>query len=176
MRGDTRSCRVRPPRRGASLLELLATMTAASIVMATAVGLVHRSYALETRSRHAGADERTALRLARLFRADVHTAGTARCAAGADVAWLIVLDGPSTTVTYTATATGLARITAPTDGPPTREDFEFSRGSSWSARCERRLVTLSGTSAAVGSRRPPVVIDVVAALDERPPGADGAAP
>lgn len=176
MRGDTRSRRVRSPRRGASLLELLATMTAASVVMATAVGLVHRSYALETRSRLAGADERTALRLARLFRADVHTAGTARCAAAADAAWLVVLDGPSTTVTYAATATGLARTTVAVDGPPTREDFVFSRGASWSARCAGRLVTLSGTSAAAGSGRPPVVVDIVAALDERPPGADGASP
>ena len=34
-------------RRGVSLVELLAAMTAASVVMATSLGLVHRSFSFE---------------------------------------------------------------------------------------------------------------------------------
>ena len=66
-------------RRGASLFELMAAMTAASVVMATSVGLVHRSFTFESRSRQVLADERTTARLARQFRSDIHQARCVRC-------------------------------------------------------------------------------------------------
>ena len=72
--------RIHPQRRrAASLLELLAAMSAASIVTAAAAGLVHKSFSLESRSRSTVAEERTALRLARQFRADIHTGLSATC-------------------------------------------------------------------------------------------------
>jgi hypothetical protein len=176
MPGSPHARRSHPERCGASLVELLAAMTAASVVMATAVDLVHRGYRIESRSRHTIADERTAVRLAREFRADVHAAGTARCATAADAAWLVVLDGPAGMVTYAATPAGLERITQPAAGPPTREAFSFFGAASWGARRDGRLVSLSGTSTAADGRRPPVVVDIVAALDERSAATGGEAP
>lgn len=161
-------------RAGVSLVELLAAMTAASVVMSAAVSLVHRGYALESRSRQSIADERTALRLARQVRADVHAADRVRWAAAADGPWLLRIEGPTGTVTFAATAVGLERIEQPSVGAPSREDFRFSREASWVTRGDGTLVSLSGTSVADPSRRPPLVIDIVAALGTRsPPGPGG---
>lgn len=163
-------------RRGASLVELLASMTAASVVMAAAVGLVHRSYEFESRSRRALADERTALRLARHFRVDVHAARAARCAAAAGREWIVVLEGPGATITYAATATGLERIVTPSEGPPSREVFAFSRDAVWAAHEAGGLVSLAGTSVQDVTRRPRLVLEVAAALDPAAPATRGIEP
>lgn len=176
MTGTHPGSRPRPAtRRAASLVELLATMTAASVVMAAAVGLLHRSYAFESRSRHALADERAALRLARQFRADAHAARGARCAA-ADRAWLVVLEGRGATITYAPTAKGIERVVTAAEGPPSRDDFAFSRGAAWAAHQAGGLVSLSGSSAQDGGRRPRLVLDIVAALDTAPSVPRGSVP
>lgn len=164
MRRDRRHRSLDPCRAGVSLVELLAAMTAASVVMSAAVSLVHRGYALESRSRQTIADERTALRLARQLRADVHAADRVRWAAVPDEPWLIMIDMPTGTVTYATTAVGLERIVKPPVGMPSREDFTFSREASWVVRGDGSLVSLSGTSVEDRSRRPPLVIDIAAAL------------
>jgi hypothetical protein len=153
------------PRRGISLIELLAAMTAASVVMATAVGLVHRSFSLESRSRQVLGDERTAVRLARQFRADVHAAVAVRCvAAPAADAVLVVIDASDGTVRYRHTSAGLGRFAEQATGEVGREDFRFSRPVTWTADCRERLVSLRGIAAGGSTRLPRLLIDVVAAV------------
>jgi type II secretory pathway pseudopilin PulG len=155
-------------RRGISLLELLAAMTAATVVMGTAMSLVHTSYRFESRSRIARADEQTALRLARQFRTDVHEAGSATLQRdGAADAPLVVFTGPNGRTAYRPLARGLVRTVEPTSGTPGREEFLLSRPVAWTVNAEGFLVSLSGSSTDDG-RRPQLAIDVAAAV---PPGA-----
>jgi hypothetical protein len=142
-------------------------MAAASVVMATAMGLVHTSYRLESRARLVRADEQTALRLARQFRTDVHEARSATLPrdAAAD-APLVALTGPTGGIAYRPLAQGLVRTTQPDSDQPTREEFLFSRPILWTTAAEGLLVSLSGSSADDG-RRPQLAIDVAAAV---PPG------
>ena len=156
----------RSHRRGISMLELLAAMAAASVVMATAMSLVHTSYRFESRSRIVRADERTALRLARQFRTDVHEAHSTTLPreAAAD-APLVALTGPTGRIAYRPLAQGLVRTTQPDSGPPTREEFVFSRPIVWTAAAEGSLITLSGSSADDG-RRPQLTLDVAAAVPQ----------
>ena len=152
-------------RRGVSLVELLAAMTAASVVMATSLGLVHRSFSFESRSRGILADERTALRLARQFRADVHEAITAT--GGPDDApggGLVAIGCPASRITYRREAAGLVRLTELTTGAATREQYSFSRPVEWAMRTEGRLVSLSGTTAAAAAGQPSLALEVVAVL------------
>jgi hypothetical protein len=157
----------RSQRRGISLIELLAAMTAATVVMGTAMSLVHTSYRFESRSRIVRADERVALRLARQFRTDIHEAQSATLLreAAAD-APLVVLTGPTGRIAYRPLAQGLLRTTQPDSDQPTREEFLFSRPIIWTTAAEGLLVSLSGSSADEG-RRPQLAIDVAAAV---PPG------
>jgi hypothetical protein len=155
-------------RRGISLLELLAAMAAATVVMGTAMSLVHTSYRFESRSRMARADERTALRLARQFRTDIHESTSAMVSRNAVAdAPLVVLFGPTGRIAYRPHPRGLVRTVASPPGSPGREDFVFSRPIAWTASEEGSLVTLSGSSTADG-RQPQVAIEVSAAV---PPGA-----
>jgi len=139
-------------------------MTAATVVMGTAMSLVHTSYRLESRARLVRADEQTALRLARQFRTDVHEARSATLPrdAAAD-APLVALTGPTGGIAYRPLAQGLVRTTQPHSGPPAREEFLFSRPIAWMAAEEGLLVTLSGSSAD-DARRPQLAIDVAAAV------------
>lgn len=161
----TSVCSRRDPRRGISLIELLAAMTAASVVMATAVGLVHRSFSLESRSRQVLGDERTAVRLARQFRADVHAAVGVRCAAApAADAVIVMIDAPDGPVTYRHSSTGLVRLVGQAAGEVGREEFRFWRPVIWTAECQERLVSLRGIAAGGSTRLPRLLIDVVAAV------------
>lgn len=175
MKSDS-SCNTR--RRGISLIELLAAMTAASVVMATAVGLVHRSFSLESRSRQVLGDERTAVRLARQFRADVHAAVGVRGAAGqAADAVIVVIDAADGSVTYRHTATGLGRLVEQAAGEVSREEYRFSRPVTWSAECQERLVSLRGIAPGESTRLPRLLVDVVAAVPRLALGATpGATP
>jgi hypothetical protein len=139
-------------------------MTAATVVMGTAMSLVHTSYRFESRSRIVRADERTALRLARQFRTDVHEASSTTLPREADAdAPLVALTGLTGGIAYRPLAQGLVRTTQPDSGPPAREEFLFSRPIAWTAAEEGSLVTLSGSSADDG-RRPQLAIDVAAAV------------
>lgn len=176
IRHATRSRRRGSARWGASLIELLAALTASSVVMATAVGLVHRSYALECRSRRTISGERTALRLARAFRADVHGGGTARCAVAPDATWLVEIEGTSVRVTYAATVHGLERVAQPVDGAPMRELYPFPQGTSWRASRDGRIVSLLAIPPATGAGGPPIVVEVVATLGPDAIAAGGETP
>lgn len=164
-------------RRGISLIELLAAMTAASVVMATAAGLVHRSFTFESRSRQVLGDERTAVRLARQFREDVHAATDVRCrTAGAADPAIVVIEGPHGTVTYRATDAGLVRLVDHPAGGVSREDYRVSRPITWTADCQERLVSLRGVATGNSSRLPRFVAEVMAAMPPVAATMPGAAP
>ncbi|MGI9177841.1 MAG: prepilin-type N-terminal cleavage/methylation domain-containing protein, partial [Pirellulales bacterium] len=149
-------------RRGISLVELLAAMAAASVVMATAMGLVHTSYRLESRARLVRSDEQTALRLARQFRTDVHEARTVMQPGVANNP-LVSFTGPTGRIDYRPLAQGLVRTTQPATGPTAREEFVFSKPIDWTAEMDRGLVTLRGSSTTDG-RHPPLAIEAAAAV------------
>ncbi|MBU6223126.1 MAG: hypothetical protein KGR24_10330 [Planctomycetes bacterium] len=139
-------------------------MAAASVVMGTAMSLVHTSYRFESRSRMARADERTALRLARQFRTDIHESTSAMVSRNAVAdAPLVVLTGPTGRIAYRPHPQGIVRIVASPRGTPGREDFVFSRPIAWTVAREGSLVTLSGSSANDG-RRPQLAIQMSAAV------------
>jgi len=159
-------------RRAASLLELVAAMSAASFVTAAAAGLVHKSFSLESRSRTAVAEERTALRLARQFRADIHAGLSATCSPDAAAeADLVRIEGPAGSVVYRRKGTGLVRIETAVARGLTQDDFFFRQSVSWAAHQNGRLVTLLGStsvrdtaSTASSPQRPRPAITISAAL------------
>jgi Tfp pilus assembly protein PilW len=158
------STSVRPDRRrGASLFELMAAMSAASVVIATSTTLVHRTFTIESRSRAVIADERTALRLARQFRTDIHEAATVLVSGGTPDTPLVEFTVAEGSVVYRATDTGLLRIAASDSAETAREGFSFTKPVAWHATRDGRLVTLSGSAAADASPRPKLAIDIVAA-------------
>ena len=156
------------PRRGASLFELMAAMSAASVVLATSTALVHRTFFIESRSRAVVADERVALRLARQFRTDVHEASTvAVCRDDSDAPLVDIADGEGS-VRYRVTESGLLRVAMSGTAEACREPFSFSRPVTWTVRREGLLIMLSGSAAADASPRPKLAVDIVAAA--RPGG------
>ena len=155
--------------RGISLLELLAAMSTASLVMAAATALVHRAISTESRARIMRTEERTALRLGRRFRADVHEGRvTARDDDGAEAS-LLTLHGPAGSIDYRPVEGGLMRLARPVGGRETREAFLFHRPMAWTSGRDGRLVMLRGTTADHTTTLPPTVIELMATDD---PGDD----
>jgi hypothetical protein len=64
-------------RRGASLVELLMVMSAATVVLTMSASLIHRLLHAQSKARAFSDVERTSLRLAQVFRQDVHQATSA---------------------------------------------------------------------------------------------------
>jgi hypothetical protein len=157
-------------RRGASLFELMAAMTAASVVMATSVGLVHRSFTYESRSRQVLADERTAARLARQFRSDVHQARCVRCEGAGEPSQhgseplLLVIEVPEGSIRYRLMETSLARLMSDAHGGTHRESYRFSRPVSWTASHDGTLISLQGRIESHSPHRPRLAVDLVAAV------------
>ena len=165
-------------RRGASLFELMAAMSAATVVIATAAALVHRTFTIESRSRAVVADERAALRLARQFRADVHEATSISCPGSDADAPLIEITGIEGRVVYRTTGSGLVRLATSGTAEAARESFSFSRPVTWHAAADGGLVTLSGTAAADVTPRPRLGLEIVAAAgpNTAAPAAPGGSP
>ena len=158
-------------RRGVSLFELMAAMTAASVVMATSVGLVHRSFTFESRSRQVLADERTAARLARQFRSDIHQARSVQCEGaggqterGGEPLVLVVIEVPEGSIRYRLMETSLTRLMSDAAGETHRESYRFSRPVSWTASHVGTLVSLQGRIESHSPHRPRLAVDLVAAV------------
>jgi hypothetical protein len=165
-------------RRGASLFELMAAMSAASVVIATSAALVHRTFTIESRSRAVVADERAALRLARQFRADVHEATSITCPGSDADAPLIEITGIEGRVVYRTAGSGLVRVVTSGTAEVARESFPISRPVAWHATHDGRLVTLSGSAAADATPRPRLALEIAAAAGSNAlgPAATGGAP
>lgn len=149
--------------RGASLVELIAAMSAASVVMATSAALVHRTFSIESRSRAVVADERVALRLGRQFRSDIHEAAAVAVCSGDPAIPVVAITTPEASIAYRVTDSGLLRIATSGTTEATREPFTFSRPATWQATHAGRLITLSGSAAADASPRPQLAVEIVAA-------------
>jgi type II secretory pathway component PulJ len=166
-------------RRGASLFELMAAMSAASVVIAASAALVHRTFSIDSRSRAVVADEHTALRLARLFRTDIHEATTVTCPGGDADPPLVAIKTQGSSIVYRANGSGLVRVATSGTADAAHESFSFARPVTWHAAREGRLVTLSGSAAADATPRPRLGLEIVAATAARSavtPQAPGGSP
>lgn len=114
-------------RRGVSLIELLMTMSACTVVLTLTGVLLQRAMRVQIESRAAASAERNALRLAAQFRGDVHEAKSvaANASAGGGEAFLrLELDG-GRNVEYSRHENVLQRVESGGDKPAWREEFAF---------------------------------------------------
>lgn len=152
-------------RRGVSLLELLAVMTACGVIVSVGVGLVHRALRLESASRDLLERERTALVLGRRFRLDVRSATQASVSAIATTGDTVVeLRYPAGERVAYVIRDGLLERLAERAGRDTRESFAVRPGTRWTASREGRLVTLAGRSDEPVGTGPQTDIELVARL------------
>ena len=116
------------PRRGISLIELLAVLSGCSVVLGLTASLLHQTMRAQSHTRDFFDIERNAQRLARQFRSDVHAAAADPIdvdAAGAGELLRIQLpDGQS--VAYQRAAEKIIRIASQSDGPTAREEYALS--------------------------------------------------
>lgn len=156
-------------RRGFTLVEMLVTMTVASVAMSTAVALLHRALRLESASRRVLERERAALVLGRQFRADIHRAREVVCAGDPLTAGVVL--GATTavgTIDYRAVPGGLERVES-RGGRTIREAFPSPPGTRWWAVREGRVVILRAEASAGATTGPPLAVEVAAIVG----GADG---
>lgn len=153
-------------RRGMTLVEVLLTITASTMVVGVAGGLLHRGLRLEAASRETLHGERTALVLARQFRADIRAARTVACTADglpADVVLRVQPAGEGAIV-YRAARGGLVREQPLPTNRMAREAFSFPAAVRFESVRGDGVVTLAGTGGGEPGEGPPIDIEVVAAL------------
>ena len=153
-------------RRGMTLVEVLLTITASTMVVGVAGGLLHRALRLEAASRGALQGERTALVLARQFRADIRAARTVACTADglpADVV-LRVQPAGEEAIVYRAVRGGLVREQPLPANRIAREAFSFPAAVLFGSVRGDGVVSLVGTGGGAPGEGPPIDIEVVAAL------------
>ena len=153
-------------RRGVTLVELLLTITATTVIMGVAGSLLHRSLRLEAASRGAMQAERTALVLARRFREDVRTARGVACTADGLPEGVVLRMQPAEEgeIVYRAVAGGLVREEALPAGRVAREAFAFPAAVRFQSAREAGVVTLTGTGGGEPGEGPPIDIEAVAVL------------
>jgi hypothetical protein len=153
-------------RRGMTLVEVLLTITASTMIMGVAGGLLHRALRLEAASRGALQGERTALVLARQVRADIRAARTVACTADglpADVV-LRVQPAGEEAIVYRAVRGGLVREQTLPTNRSAREVFSFPAAVRFESVRGDGVVSLVGAGGGVPGEGPPIDIEVVAAL------------
>jgi len=141
----------RTARRGASLLELLIVMSAATVILTITAALVHRVMLAHSKARAFVDIERTSLRLANAFRSDVHQAIAASIAQGAaDGAAFLKLELPADQrIEYRRDGGIILRILLDSDRIASREAFTFPSESEVAIKKDGpRLIALSINSRA----------------------------
>jgi hypothetical protein len=126
-------------RRGLSLVELMVAMTGVSMVLATTAALLHGVMRAQSESRRFFDDERSSVRLARQWRADLHAAESITAAEplpasgsaeGEPTALATLLLPAGRRIEYSLAGSGdrIVRLTKPLDGSGQigREDFPFA--------------------------------------------------
>lgn len=162
-------------RRGASLAELLAVMTAMGVVMSASAGLVHTGMRLQSASRQELERDRTAMRLARQFRDDVRQALSATSVeamrrddrqSGVSAIVLQLVLPADTTVEYHSGPKGLSRLRT-AGGRTAHEDFVFESPLQWTAAEIGQCLVLTGRPSEKAAADPhgprPLEVEVVAA-------------
>jgi type II secretory pathway pseudopilin PulG len=120
---------LRKPARGITLIETLVTMTLLVIVMTLAGALLEIVLRVERSGREQQARTIATLRLARLFRSDIHAAESAEAPASDPPGSSLSLRlDPASRVTYEMNRGRLTRIVRFGDSVLTRESFQVSIG------------------------------------------------
>lgn len=152
--------------RGISLVELLLTLSACSVILTLSAGLIHRAMHAQSKSRAFADVERNAMRLGNAFRRDIHAAdqalsGDETLAEGAVLRLRLAGDE---TVEYRRAGGVVQRVGLAGDVVQSREEFSFPAEISLTVEQETpRLVVFSITT--------PVVTASAAPMDKRPPPA-----
>ena len=134
-----------PRRRGISLVELLLTLSACTVILTMSAGLIHRAMHAQTKARLFFDVERSACRLGDSFRRDVHAAHSAAVGdeAGGGVLLRLQLAGGQF-VEYRQTAGRVERLWHVDGNVRAREMFVFPRDTRLQAQQESpRLLILS---------------------------------
>lgn len=166
----------RSRRRGTSLIEVLAVLTAMSVAMSVAAGLLHRGMRMQSDSRQYLERDRTALRLARQIREDASRATQVVC--GGDMAEsgegdqldsktiLRVARDDGSMVVYRTRRNGLVRLLTAADGRSSREDYPLAGRLLWSVAREQSVLTLDATplAGAGETQGVPLELQVVAGI------------
>jgi type II secretory pathway component PulJ len=131
-------------RRGASLVELIAVMSACSVILTMSAGLIHRAMLAQSQTRSFFDVERSALRLSGQFRRDVHRANAVPENAAMEEGTFLRLQLPDhETVEYRRLAHRVLRVLSHNGQTVSREEFPFSTAIDVAVREEaspRRLV------------------------------------
>ena len=118
-------------RRAISLIELLAVLSGCSVVLGLTASLLHQTMRAQSHTREFFDVERSAQRLARQFRSDVHAAAAdsidivdSKNADGSELLRLRLPDGQ--TIAYQRSAAKVIRIVTQADAPTAREEYVLS--------------------------------------------------
>jgi hypothetical protein len=169
-------------RQGASLVELLVVMSAATVILTITAALLHRIMLAHSKARAFMDAERTSLRLANTFRSDVHqaiSASTAETIAEGDAFLKLELPGGQR-LEYRREEGTISRILLDGDRIVSREAFFFPPEIEITSQKDgSRLIALSissrpaETASADGNSTPPayfipINLHVEAALSRNP--------
>jgi type II secretory pathway component PulJ len=171
----------RSARRGVSLVELMVTLSACSVLLSMCAMLMHRMFHSHRRGTVATAQEQTLWRLETAFRRDVLLARAVQGAQDDLPAEVFVrLDmGNSVTIDYRLAETQIKRMVQRPATPSSREQFQFAQPvSAQVARSSASVVQLQLKSIPPAEDvnpaylPPPVLLEVTAQQtgDAIPPG------
>lgn len=133
-------------RRGVSLVELLLVMSAATVILTMSAGLIHRIMHAQSKARSFVDVERTSLRLANVFRRDVHQAidATAGDSDAGEGLFLRLKLPENQTIEYRRQPGAVLRLLLEDSRNVSREEFTFPPGIELTIRKDQpRLVVLS---------------------------------
>jgi len=113
-------------RRGTTLIELMVTISTASVLLLLATSVVHRMMRFESKSRQRASVHRTAVRLSHDFRKDIHQADSFQIRGREDQPPTIRLVLPEgSDVTYRVTQHRVLREQRIDDQQVARETYDF---------------------------------------------------
>ena len=125
-------------RRGTSLVEMVTAMSIASVMLLVAFRVLHTVLKAERTTSRAIWSSHSVNRLSRVFRSDVHAAGTIEISSPADdqpeSLTLMMRDGG--TIRYEVEQRGISRVAVQADKSEQRDRFRFPESTT--CRFERR--------------------------------------
>jgi hypothetical protein len=133
-------------RSGVSLVELILTLSACTVILTMSAGLIHRALHAQSKARRCFDVERSALRLGASFRRDVHAAQSVLAGdeAGGDGVLLRLELAGGQAIEYRQSADGIERLWFVDGAIRAREPFLFPAGPRFQAARESpQLVVLT---------------------------------
>lgn len=176
-------------RQGISLVELLVVMSFVSVILTMSAGLMHRMMFAQSKARTLADVERISLRLAHVFRHDVHQATAATALSDQSDDAFVRLQLPNDqSIEYRQDDGIIRRVLTSGDRTIARDEFVFPPGIKLVVNKDgTRLLVLSVSSRAEEASSPdamhesseyavPVSVHVVAALNRATPPTTRGAP